>query len=136
MVILCRKQQFRAFPELIGSHAWSPAHQSRPRPHPYQYAEGFFDLGQSDIHIGRTNVSPASADNKQCFLAAFCAIAVDSSTQSLIGESWLRALVWSTSSKMLKAKLPTSRPWAYQKTTCGTLYPGTEGGKGGGTFEL
>ena len=33
----------------------------------------------------------------------------------------------------MKAELPTSRPQAYQKTTKWTLYPGTEGGKGGGT---
>ena len=26
---------------------------------------GFFDLGRSDIHIGRTNVSPAGANEKQ-----------------------------------------------------------------------
>ena len=64
-VILCRKQHFQVVIELMGSHAWLPDRQTRSGPHPYQYAERFFDLGRSNIHIGRTNVSPAGADEKQ-----------------------------------------------------------------------
>ena len=102
MVISFRKQRFCALSELMGSHAWSPARETRSGPHPYQILKTFFDLGRSNNHIGRPNVSPAGADEKSCFLAAFCAIAVDSSTQSKIGENWLRALVWFTSSQILK----------------------------------
>ena len=65
MVISFRKQQFSAYADFSRSHAWSPARKTRSAPHPHQYAEGFFDLGRSDIHIGRTNVSPAGADEKQ-----------------------------------------------------------------------
>ena len=43
-------------------------------------------------------------------LAAFCAIAVDSSAQSKIGENCLRALVRSTLTQSLKAEVSTSRP--------------------------
>ena len=54
-------------------------------------------------------------------------------------KNWRKPLcvhVWSTLSKILKAEVPTSRSRAYPKPTKWTLYPGTEGGKGGGTFEL